>query len=43
LSKYGLPDGGLGVGPDQVSHLIAEGWLKKGNGCIVTHGGILLV
>jgi len=43
LGHDGLMNGSLGMGTDQIGHLIAKGWIQEWNCRIVAHGGILLV
>src|SRR5690625_6493132 len=43
LSLDGLSDGSLGMGTDQIGHLVSKSWLQEWNCRIVAHGGILLV
>src|SRR5690554_6339870 len=43
LSLDGLSDGSLGMGTDQIGHLVSKSWIQEWNCRIVAHGGILLV
>jgi len=43
LGQNGLPNRCLGMGTDQIGHLVAKRWILKFNCRIVVHGGILLV